>query len=140
MADMLAVIVYHNFVLDLDTFVLVSPTRTLSLLIGNYLEITIAFASLYVLLYCTGENFGEESAGDFTSTLITPLYFSFVTITTLGYGDFSPVEWPGQLLVVTEVGLGFLLLLIALQRVLAAKSSKPDRSCLTKKMERGKSA
>jgi voltage-gated potassium channel Kch len=46
-------------------------------------------------------------------------YFSAVTITTLGYGDFSPKYWPGQILVVFEVFIGLILIIVAFQRVLA---------------------
>ena len=38
------------------------------------------------------------------------LYFSVVTFTTLGYGDFGPVSWLGKALVVIEVMLGYVML------------------------------
>jgi hypothetical protein len=38
------------------------------------------------------------------------MYFSFVTLTTAGYGDFTPANNPGRTLAVSEVLLGQLYL------------------------------
>jgi len=38
------------------------------------------------------------------------LYFSFVTFTTLGYGDITPISWYGKLMVVIEVMIGYVML------------------------------
>ena len=38
------------------------------------------------------------------------LYFSVVTITTLGFGDYIPRNYLGKTLVICEVFLGYLLL------------------------------
>jgi len=43
-------------------------------------------------------------------TLMENLYFSVVTFTTLGYGDIHPVNTPGMVLVILQVGLGYLML------------------------------
>jgi uncharacterized protein YjbI with pentapeptide repeats len=52
---------------------------------------------------------------------ITPFYFSIVTYTTLGFGDITPQNWLGEILVVVEVVLGYttlgLLLAILANRV-----------------------
>jgi hypothetical protein len=52
---------------------------------------------------------------------LSPFYFSIVTYTTLGFGDIKPASWPGELLVVCEVILGYttlgLLLAILANRV-----------------------
>jgi hypothetical protein len=44
------------------------------------------------------------------------LYFSLVTITTVGYGDIQPSIWLSKTLVITEIifGLGFVLLLLTM--------------------------
>lgn len=51
-------------------------------------------------------------AVDFGSspTPLSPFYFSFVTITTLGYGDVLPTSTSAQLLVMLEVALGYMML------------------------------
>jgi len=43
-------------------------------------------------------------------TFLSPLYFSVVTFTTLGYGDVLPASAPAQMLVLSEVTLGYLAL------------------------------
>lgn len=84
----------------------------------------LAFAIFYLLLHFSGDKFASKTwPGDFATTFLTPIYFSFVTITTLGFGDFSPDCWPARLCVVLEVGFGFLLLLVVLQRVLGARKT-----------------
>ncbi len=42
--------------------------------------------------------------------LITYLYFSVVTFTTLGFGDVTPLNTPGKLWVMIEVILGYAML------------------------------
>ena len=49
------------------------------------------------------------SAPDYESVL-TPFYFSLVTLTTLGYGDVLPASEMGQALVMAEVTVGYLML------------------------------
>lgn len=43
-------------------------------------------------------------------TLLSPLYFSAVTFTTLGFGDIVPINAAGQLLVMLEVIIGYVML------------------------------
>ena len=43
-------------------------------------------------------------------TALSPFYFSLVTLTTLGYGDVLPVSMAAQLLVMLEVGMGYMML------------------------------
>lgn len=61
----------------------------------------IFFAWLYTLV---GVDFGQNP------TPVAPLYFSVVTLTTLGYGDIVPHTMMGQILVMAEVTLGYMML------------------------------
>jgi hypothetical protein len=45
-----------------------------------------------------------------TRTPITPYYFSIVTLTTLGFGDVSPQNIAGEIWVILEVVLGYVML------------------------------
>jgi len=47
---------------------------------------------LFALLFCTG-NAVEDVSNDPLETTKDYLYFSIVTLTTLGYGDLHPVGW-----------------------------------------------
>jgi voltage-gated potassium channel Kch len=83
------------------------PLRTAVLFAFSFLQIALAFAVLYGLFGCFNRGLSPISA----------LYFSVVTITTLGYGDIQLTEGAalGQLIVVCEllVGLYFLATLFA---------------------------
>ena len=43
-------------------------------------------------------------------TLLSPFYFSLVTITTLGYGDVLPRSMAAQVMVMAEVAMGYMML------------------------------
>jgi len=58
--------------------------------------------------------------GSFNSTLLAGkdyLYFSFITLSTLGYGDIAPVNGPAQALAYTEALVGQLYLTILVARL-----------------------
>jgi hypothetical protein len=87
-----------------------SPTRSIILLFFNYVEITIHFASVYLLSL----SIGYTSCQKPITCPLESLYFSIVTITTLGYGDIRPVHWIGRTLVSVEVLVGIALIVTAL--------------------------
>ena len=103
------------------------PMKVLVNTLWHYGEITLAFATFYVAASVAGSDTFKADNAEFLKSWATPLYFSFVTITTLGYGDYSPVTNEGKALVVCQVLFGVVLLIVALQRVLSSKSP-PDRS------------
>ncbi len=74
------------------------PLRTAILTAFAFAQIAIAFAVFYILF------------GHFNRDLnpISAIYFSFVTITTLGYGDIQLKEeaWLGQLIVICQLVVG----------------------------------
>jgi voltage-gated potassium channel len=57
-------------------------------------------------------------------TLVDCLYFSVVTITTLGYGDIQPLTPAAKLLTTLEVALGFSLTVLALGSVLGGRETQ----------------
>ena len=62
-------------------------------------------AVAYALAYCfVAIDFGPNE------TILSPLYFSVVTMTTLGYGDALPVSVTAQLVVMAEVITGYMAL------------------------------
>ena len=73
-----------------------------------------------------GDCFTSTPPSRFNDCLFTPLYFSFVTITTLGYGDHSPQTGIGKVLVCLEVTTGLFLFLVVLQRAISSPNeTKP---------------
>lgn len=66
---------------------------------------TVLVAVMYAVAYAVMDvDWGPNP------TAISPLYFSVVTFTTLGFGDALPRSGPAQLLVMSEVILGYLSL------------------------------
>lgn len=96
--------------------IMIRPRITLDTVAGalaSYLQIGLFFGALYRLvdLVETEPFFVQGRTGAFTF-----MYFSFVTITTTGYGDYTPATTTGQTLAVFEAVLGqlFLVTVVAL--------------------------
>lgn len=83
-----------------------TPKDRIKLSLKSYIELILIFGIGYWLMPCSW----WESA---PSTVIESLYFSGVTITTLGYGDIRPNHPIPQLLTVFEVLCGFSLLVVS---------------------------
>ena len=52
------------------------------------------------------------------------LYFSYVTLTTLGYGDITPVSSIARSLAVLEAALGVMFMAVVIGRVVGIYASK----------------
>lgn len=81
-------------------------SERIRLALHSYIELLANFAIIYYLL--PKEWFSEPLEGIWDS-----LYYSGVTITTLGYGDIHPTHWIPKGLVVYEVFCGFILLIVS---------------------------
>jgi hypothetical protein len=101
-------------------------TETLLGAIATYLLIGMFFAFAY------------QAAGEFGSvpffgpggpgTLSQDLFFSFVTITTVGYGNLVPAANPGQTFAVAEAVTGQLFLVVAVGKIISSMPSRGGRS------------
>jgi hypothetical protein len=78
----------------------------------------MAFAFTYRFLGSVEDApfFGDHGEG----TMSQDLFFSFVTLTTTGYGDLVPAGNPGQSLAVLEALLGQLFLVTAVGKIVTA--------------------
>ena len=66
---------------------------------------TVAVAVIFAFIFSFLEiDYGEHP------TRLSPLYYSFVTLTTLGYGDVVPASIPAQIVSVIEVVVGYVAL------------------------------
>lgn len=70
---------------------------------------TIALLLSFAGLYCGLP--GDVNFKDNFSARLDSIYFSVVTLTTVGYGDFVPLTPLAKRLVVFEIGSGFLVLI-----------------------------
>jgi voltage-gated potassium channel len=88
------------------------------LALRSYIELVFNFAILYLLLPITSWKELCEPLN-----IMETLYFSGVTVTTLGYGDITPTHWFSQFLSVYEVFCGFTLLVVCFAVYLSRKSN-----------------
>ena len=100
--------------------------RLLSVALLNYLE-TILW---YAFLYGRFDSHFKTVCVSLDSVAST-IYFSLVTITTLGYGDISPNDDIAAILVSSNLLMGILLSLLILARFVGAlqgtSSQKPAK-------------
>ena len=62
------------------------------LVTSYFVGFIILFAGTYVVYLC--ERFGEEGS---INNMVDGLYWGMITVTSVGYGDFSPNTWPGKI-------------------------------------------
>jgi len=80
--------------------------RRLASVLIFHIAVNITFACLYQIISILDENAFNTSPNNF----LDALYFSTVTITTLGYGDILPNAGYVKILVILETMLGIILL------------------------------
>jgi hypothetical protein len=91
--------------------------------ISLLVTLILGFASVYMTF-----NTGEHLTTTFKSSL-DAIYFSYVTITTLGYGDFTPASNTTKYIVLLQLSSGLTLLLGAFPLLIARISNylpEPD--------------
>lgn len=120
----------------LNDIVLRSQEVTLDVILGAvnvYLMVGVAFAFTYALIEFLqpGSFTGLEKLADSPNSQMFFLYFSFITLTTLGYGDISPLTPIGMSTAYVEAIFGQLYLAILVARLVAmyignaAKTNEP---------------
>ena len=80
--------------------------------LGRLALAAIVLALGFGLVYWLDEvlEWGLLDHGGGAETPLSPFYFSIVTYTTLGFGDITPTSLLGEVIVVTEVVLGYVTL------------------------------
>jgi hypothetical protein len=88
----------------------------------SYAEVSICFASFYHAMPESWFNISEKAlhGGRFLNS-IDWLYFSWVTITTTGYGDFSATNPLARAFVMFELAVGLFLIVFAVGSYFAYK-------------------
>jgi len=104
--------------------ILMSRRVTLRLLVAAicvYLMIGLLFTFVYLGVNGVHPNFFAQGAQKDPSIY---LYFSFITMTTVGFGDFTPGAAVPRVLVVLEAMLGQVFLVTAVARLVSLYSSE----------------
>ena len=95
---------------------------------AGYLMLGVLWAGAYVLtahlvpgafLFGSSPTFGEEMKG------FTSLYFSFITLSTVGYGDIAPASSVARMLAMMEAITGTLYMAVLVARLVSLHSSAP---------------
>jgi hypothetical protein len=88
-----------------------SYRRTMLLLFFNYMEVVLSFA----IIYARGHHIEPKG-----SAWYDYIYFSFVTASTIGYGDYHPITPIGKLLVCIQA-IVFVIFMVLFFNFLSAK-------------------
>jgi hypothetical protein len=120
-------------VVNLFHFILTAPqinTEVLCAAASNYLMIGILWLFAYLLLGRLLPDsfvFNAGPASDRSMDSFTALYFSFVTLSTLGFGDIIPVSKVARMLSIVEATTGMFYVTFLIARLVALYSSEDNR-------------
>ncbi len=90
-----------------------------------YLQAGLAFAFTYAAIDQAAPNeFLNTGVSENTTDYV---YFSFVTMLTIGYGDFVPVTDLGRMMVIIQALLGQILLVVLIAYLVGAVAAKARR-------------
>jgi len=109
------------------------------------LDVYLLFGIACGLLFCIFEEQwpgsfsvqGSSLAGGDRSPLAHTIYFSFVTLGTLGYGDITPVGGPARALAVAEAMIGQMYLVVVVARLVSLYKGEIGRN---QRREQGEAA
>ena len=99
--------------------------------LANYLMFGLFWAVGYILLArLTPDAFAYSTGPDSSHSMkgYTALYFSFITLTTVGYGDIAPVSGVARMLTILEAITGTMYLAVLISRLVSLYSSSPPPS------------
>lgn len=98
-----------------------SPVERVKLAVRSYAEVVCDFGIVYFLL--PASYFSQPFR-----SIVHAVYFSGITLSTVGYGDVTPSQSLTQLLVLYEISIGLILVVITLATyvgLVGQKSSGP---------------
>jgi hypothetical protein len=97
--------------------------NTLCRAVSAYILIGIAWAGIYQMLILIDPSAITHSAGKHNWSM--SLYFSFTVLTTLGFGDITPVSAYARSLVIVESIIGPMYLAVLIARLVAMYNRPP---------------
>lgn len=126
-----AAILFISFIIvRLLRFVLRAPkvnTEVLCAAVSNYLLLGLLWMFAYALTETVTPGafaFTAEAAANHSMDGFNALYFSFVTLGTVGYGDIVPVSQVARMLAFTEAVTGLFYMAMIVARLVALYSSE----------------
>jgi hypothetical protein len=90
--------------------------RTIAGAVAVYLQLGLAFAFIYRMALVLNP---EALHANFPVTPFTTVYYSFITLTTVGYGDVAPGTDPVRLLAILEPLIGQVYLVVIVARLVS---------------------
>lgn len=84
--------------------------------ISAYILIAVTYGCIYYLL---PEKHVLPYFERSIDGVLSAIYFSFITITTLGYGDFKPISIVAKMIVISQLMIGILIIVIGINYVIA---------------------
>lgn len=125
-------LLFIGFVIaNLLRFVLRAPRvdhETLCAGIAAYLMMGLMWTMAYVLLAAIDPHSFKFTATDQTMDDFNSFYFSFVTLSTVGYGDITPISRGARMLAVLEATTGTFYITVLIARLVAIYSAAPKQS------------
>ena len=129
---LLLVVIYYAFTTGAIIRHLFRRTRvdtdTILSAVSAYLMIGLTFAVTFMLLELRTPGAFVENTGNQVVEWGDMFYFSFVTLTTLGYGDMSPVAGHARSLAVLEAATGVLYMGTLIARLVSEYRVPGDKS------------
>jgi hypothetical protein len=125
-ADLVNIVFFFYIIAVVLRFIYRSKTVTSNVLFAGlsfYMLLGLVWVSIYFLVeeFYPGSFVGGSIVGASGNLVVSEvLYFSFVTLTTLGYGDISPVSPVARSVAVLEAIAGVLSLAILISRLVSA--------------------
>ncbi len=101
----------------------------------SYISIGVSFGFVYAAI--TTMSYGPAFQGMDLSMVsemgslklyMRHIYFSFITITSVGYGDIFPITWPAQMVAILESVMGIFLLSFSLGMILNSEAKDEDEN------------
>ncbi|HZD37667.1 MAG TPA: ion channel [Actinomycetes bacterium] len=102
-------------------------TETIAGAVCVYVLLGLVFAFLYLAIGSFAPNAFSQPTGSEPKGSATYLYFSFISLTTVGFGDIVPVGKVARALVVLEALLGQIFLVTTVARLVALFSAQGPR-------------
>ncbi|MCA9425564.1 MAG: hypothetical protein KC931_05070 [Candidatus Omnitrophica bacterium] len=121
--------IVYNILRDILTHSRVT-SETLRAAVCLYLLLGIIWTSFYVTAYELDHNSfrGVEGISGEKGVWRSFLFFSFVTLTTLGYGDITPVHDTARSLVILEAVCGVLFIAILISKLVSMYGRVDEKS------------